>query len=224
MARKTKEAAAITREQVLDAAEQVFRERGVTRTSLAEVAAAAGVTRGAVYWHFTDKADLYAAMCERATLPLDTMLAAAGPATRDDPLAALRGLAVAALTHLATDVRTQAVFEVMFHKTELCGELGDIAGRRERERCDFASTVELLLKEAVAAGQLPRGTDPAVARYIFHAFMSGLMREWVRDRGAFDLAALAPIVVDIIIAGLIAHPPRGVERVRPRVRPRAFAP
>jgi TetR/AcrR family acrAB operon transcriptional repressor len=224
MSRKTKEAAAITREQVLDAAERVFCERGVARTSLAEVAAAAGVTRGAVYWHFTDKADLYAAMCQRATLPLDTMLAAAGTATRDDPLATLRALAVAALTHLATDPRTQAVFEVMFHKTELCGELGDIAGRRERERCDFMSTVEQLLREAVAVGQLPRGTDPALARYIFHAFMSGLMREWVRDRGAYDLAALAPSVVEIIIAGLIAHPPRGAERVLPRVRPRAAAP
>ena len=71
MARRTKSEAAITREQLLDAAERVFRERGVTRTSLAEVAAAAGVTRGAVYWHFRDKADLFDAMCERATLPLE---------------------------------------------------------------------------------------------------------------------------------------------------------
>jgi TetR/AcrR family acrAB operon transcriptional repressor len=224
MARKTKEAAAITRAQVLDAAEHVFCDRGVTGTSLAEIAAAAGVTRGAVYWHFKDKADLYAAMCERAILPLDTMLAATGTATRDDPLAALRGLAVGGLTHLATDARAQAVFEVIFHKTELCGELGDIAGRRQRERCDFASTVEQLLREAVAAGQLPPDTDPALASYVFHAFMSGLMREWVRDRGAHDLAALAPSIVDIIIAGLIAHPPRRAERIRPRVRPRAAAP
>ena len=224
MARKTKEAAAVTRAQVLDAAERVFCERGVTGTSLAEIAAAAGVTRGAVYWHFKDKADLYAAMCQRATLPLDTMLAAAGTATRDDPLAALRALAVGALTHLATDTRAQAVFEVMFHKTELCGELGDIAGRRERERCDFASTVEQLLREAVTAGQLPPGTDPALASYLFRAFMGGLMREWVGDRGALDLAALAPSIVDIIIAGLIAHPPRRAERVRPHVRPRAAAP
>jgi TetR/AcrR family transcriptional regulator, acrAB operon repressor len=224
MARKTKAAAATTREQVLDAAEQVFRERGVTRTSLAEVAAAAGVTRGAVYWHFTDKADLYAAMCERATLPLDTMVASAGATTRDNPLEALRGLVVGALRHLATDARAQAVFEVMFQKTELCGELGDIAGRRERERCDFASTVEQLLREAVAAGQLPPGTDPALARFIFHAFMGGVMREWICDRGAYDLAALAPCIFDIIIAGFIAHPPRMAERVRPRVRPRAMAP
>ena len=62
VARRTKEEAAVTRELLLDAAERVFRERGVAGSTLAEVAAAAGVTRGAVYWHFHDKADLYAAM------------------------------------------------------------------------------------------------------------------------------------------------------------------
>src|ERR1700675_2574233 len=109
MARKTKTQAAITREQLLDAAEQVFREHGVARTSLTEIAAAAGVTRGAVYWHFRDKADLFTAMCERATLPLDALVSEAGVVRSDDPLGVLRDLSVAALTCLATDRRAQAV-------------------------------------------------------------------------------------------------------------------
>src|SRR6266481_9102216 len=128
MVRKTKVEAAVTREQLLDAAERVFRDRGVAKTSLAEVAASAGVTRGAVYWHFRDKADLFAAMCARATLPLDSLIAEAGGATHADPLGALRALSVAALKRLATDPRTQAVFEVIFHKTELTGDLAPIAG------------------------------------------------------------------------------------------------
>jgi TetR/AcrR family transcriptional regulator, acrAB operon repressor len=45
MARKTKLEAQVTRERLLDAAETVFRQRGVTRTSLAEVAGAAGGSR-----------------------------------------------------------------------------------------------------------------------------------------------------------------------------------
>src|SRR5438477_5853899 len=103
MARRTKKEAAVTREQLLDAAERVFRERGVTRTSLTEVATAAGLTRGAVYWHFKDKAALFAAMCERATLPLDAMLTVASGEATDEPLAVLRDLMVGALRHLGTD-------------------------------------------------------------------------------------------------------------------------
>ena len=56
MARRTKEEALATRHALLDAAERVFGRRGVARTSLVEIAEEAGVTRGAVYWHFKDKA------------------------------------------------------------------------------------------------------------------------------------------------------------------------
>jgi TetR/AcrR family acrAB operon transcriptional repressor len=220
MVRRTKIQAANTREQLLDAAERVFRERGVANTSLTEVAAAAGVTRGAVYWHFKDKADLFTAMCQRASLPLDAMLEAAGATVHDNPLAALRALAVAGLTRLATDPRTQAVFEVVF-KTELTGDMAQIAGRQERDRCDCLASVEAILQQAVKAGQLPEDTDTALATRIMHGFLIGIMREWVRDKNAYDLAAAAPGLVDTIVAGLAANPPRRATRIRPRVHPRA---
>src|SRR5512144_745683 len=130
MARKTKEDAAITGEQLLDAAESVFRRRGIAHSSLAEVAAAAGVTRGAVYWHFRDKAHLFEALCEREQLPMEAMLAGAGEVRQKDPLGALRTLAVDGLTRLATNARTQAVFDVIFHKCEFAAEFASVAGRR----------------------------------------------------------------------------------------------
>src|SRR5215831_8980559 len=94
MVRRTKIEAAATRDALLDAALGVFRDRGVAHTSLEEVAAAAGVTRGAVYWHFKDKADLFTALCERVQLPMEAMLAAAGETRHEDPLNTLRSLAV----------------------------------------------------------------------------------------------------------------------------------
>ncbi|MBY0439824.1 MAG: TetR family transcriptional regulator, partial [Burkholderiales bacterium] len=57
MPRRTKDAARATHARILDMAEIEFQRRGVSRTSLTDIARAAGVTRGAVYWHFRDKAD-----------------------------------------------------------------------------------------------------------------------------------------------------------------------
>lgn len=208
MARRTKEEAAVTREQLLDAAERVFRERGVAGSSLAEVAAAAGVTRGAVYWHFRDKADLYAAMCERATLPLETMLENAGATVHSDPLGALRSLAVTALSRLAGDPRSQAVFEVMFHKCENAADLAPIVERKQRERRHCLAHVERVLQQAVHKGQLPADTDTALATQALHAYMAGIMHEWVLDRGAYDLGEAAPKLIDAILAGLRMAPPR----------------
>ena len=71
MARRTKEDADATRQALLDAAEAVFYAKGVGRASLAEIAQAAGATRGAIYWHFKDKVDLFNAMMDRVTLPLE---------------------------------------------------------------------------------------------------------------------------------------------------------
>ena len=71
MARRTKQEAMATRDSLLDAAEQLFQRQGVSRTTLAQIAAAAGVTRGAVYWHFKDKADLFEAMLARVRLPIE---------------------------------------------------------------------------------------------------------------------------------------------------------
>ena len=70
MARRTKDDSPTTRD-LLDAAEYLFLSQGVSRTSLQHVARRAGATRRAVYWHFTDKADLVTAMIERVTLPLE---------------------------------------------------------------------------------------------------------------------------------------------------------
>src|SRR5690606_18567469 len=72
MARRSKAEALETRETILDAAIEVFHQHGVARPSLTEVARLAGVTRGAVYGHFRNKADLFNALCDRIRLPAET--------------------------------------------------------------------------------------------------------------------------------------------------------
>jgi len=207
MVRKTKAEAAVTREQLLDAAERVFRERGVASTTLGEVAAAAGVTRGAVYWHFRDKADLLGAMCERATLPLDAIFETAADGGVD-PLDALRRTAIAALTSLAGDSRAQAVFQLVFQTCGSSDEFAPLASTKEREHDACLARVERLVERTIAAGQMPADTDARLAAQALHAYMMGLMQAWVQQPDSFDLAASAPALVEAMITGLCAHPPR----------------
>jgi AcrR family transcriptional regulator len=205
--RRTKAEAAVTREQLLDAAERVFRERGVASTSLGEVAAAAGVTRGAVYWHFRDKVDLLGAMCERATLPLDAIFETAA-LDGADPLESLRRTAVAALVALAGNPRAQAMFQLVFQTCGSSDELAPLASTKERERGACLARVQGLVERAVAAGQLPDDTDASLAAHALHAYVMGLMQAWVQQPHAFDLAAAAPSLVESMVTGLRTHPPR----------------
>jgi AcrR family transcriptional regulator len=207
MVRRTKAEAAVTREQLLDAAERVFRERGVASTTLGEVAAAAGVTRGAVYWHFRDKADLLGALCERATLPLDGLFDDARCNGRD-ALETLRTTAIAALTHLASDPRAQAVFQLVFQTCGVTEEMAPLASTQQRERGACLARVEDLVARAVAEGSLPSDTDPLLAGEALHAYVTGIMQSWVQNPAGYDLAAAAPALIDAMLAGLVARPPR----------------
>lgn len=62
MARKTKEDAEQTRQAILDSALQTFYEKGFSRTTFDEIARRINLTKGAVYWHFRNKADVIAAL------------------------------------------------------------------------------------------------------------------------------------------------------------------
>ena len=208
MVRKTKQAALATREALIDAAERVFRRDGVTRTSLADVAAEAGMTRGAIYWHFRDKAQLLEAMCARTVLPLDAALAESASGSPDDPLATLRGLAVGALVRLAQDPHLHAVFEILFHKCELTGDLAERSAVRARDRARCLGGVERLVRLAIHQGQLPGDTDPALAARLLHGGVVGLMHDWAGASEEYDLASAAPALVDALIAGLRYAPPR----------------
>ena len=74
MARRTKAEAEETRQRILDAAERLFFVDGVSRTSLELIANAAGVTRGAIYWHFKNKVELFEALHERVKLPAEDIV------------------------------------------------------------------------------------------------------------------------------------------------------
>jgi len=206
MARRTKEEALETREQLLDAAERVFLERGVGHASLAEVADAAGVTRGAVYHHFDSKAALFEAMVERAEMPIDAAFESAAAADAD-PLDALGKRALNALLQLAASSRVRRVFEVVFLRCEYTDELAAVEQRhlREREQCLYLGGS--LLDKAVELGQLPRDTDTRMASQLLYALIGGLMRDWVQAPKSFDLKAVAPQLINLFMAGLRAAPP-----------------
>lgn len=206
MVRRTKEEALETREQLLDAAEKVFLERGVGHATLAEVADAAGVTRGAVYHHFASKAELFEAMVARAEMPIDAAFEASHtPDT--DPLRVLGERALNALLELARSPRVRRVYEVVFLRCEYTDDLAAVEKRSLGEREHCLSLCSGLLEKAVTLGQLPPDTDTRMASHLLFAFISGVMRDWVQAPRSFDLKAAAPQMVRLFIAGLVAAPP-----------------
>jgi TetR/AcrR family acrAB operon transcriptional repressor len=207
MARKTKQETLETHTALLDAAERVFFEKGVSATTLTDVASAAGMTRGAIYWHFKDKSELLSAVFDRVMSPMQTLLGELVGSTGNDPLAALRQLTVHTLTQLAHNPRQQVVFNILFHRSEKTGELAELFANEMNQRDECLPMVEGVLKQAVAKKQLAADTDTWLAMQTLNAFITGIMHEWLLEPGSYDLAQRAGEMVDVFIAGLKAKPP-----------------
>lgn len=202
MVRRTKEDALATRHALLDAAERLFQAKGVSGTSLQDIAQAAGATRGAVYWHFKDKADLFNAMMERVTLPLEHALDDAVTPGQADALASMRSAILMALKKTETDAQTRRVFEVATHKVEYIESLAPVRRRHLQVRGDCLGQ----MKQALLAGARTRGMRlpvpaEAAARGL-HALVDGLIQNWLLDSAAFKLEATGRQAIDAYLAGL----------------------
>src|SRR5438067_9325832 len=163
MARRTKEEAAATRDSILDAAEKLFVEQGVSRTTLQHIASAAGVTRGAIYWHFDDKGALFNAMMDRATLPLEGELTVLDGAESADPLDDLRSYVLAVLRRTVEDPQARRVFEIATLKVEFVDEMDAVRCRRRHSMNNWMARAERRVRVAADKGLVAPGTDPRMA-------------------------------------------------------------
>lgn len=204
MARSTKEEALATRNRLLDAAETLFQARGVSRTSLQDIATQAKATRGAIYWHFKDKADLFNAMMERVTLPLERSLqpVLVGEDAARDALAELRGAILRAMSQLASDAQLHCVVDIAMQKVEYVDELHAVRERHLRVRDQCIADIALALRLAARQAGLRLPLPATQAADGLHALVDGLIRNWLLDPTAFDLPRLTEQVVDVYLAGL----------------------
>jgi TetR/AcrR family acrAB operon transcriptional repressor len=203
MARRTKEEALETRNRILDTAERVFLKRGVSRTSLDDIAEAAGVTRGAIYWHFKNKADLFEAMMERVSLPMEDMQAHVD-GNLEDPLDSVRACALRVLEHVTTDPQSRRVQEICHFKVEYVDEMEQLRARHVECRTNALALVERGLRSAAKKGLLAPGVNPRLAAIGLHAMVVGLIQSWALDPKSLALSRFAEPVIDSYLDGIRA--------------------
>ena len=205
MARRTKADAQTTRNNLLDAAEQLFQSRGVSHTSLNDIATAAGTTRGAIYWHFKDKADLFNAMMERVTLPLEQPLVVAYVEQSAHPVAEIRSAMLEALRLIATDEQTCRVLKIATHQVEYTTDMGAVLERHLSVHGGCVARNHAALQRAFAArGQPPPMALDFAARGL-QVLVEGLVHQWLLNTEAFDLQANGLAALDVYLRGLGLH-------------------
>ena len=190
MVRKTKEDAEITRQRIIDAAREVFFIKGVSRTSLEQIATHAGVTRGAVYWHFKNKTDLFHAMREQVFLPLidrmdDALLGNFNDANTNisssDPLTRIEHFLLGTIQILTDHTETRQTYEIMMSKCEYVDDFAEVLQQILNNCTGLVEKYERKYQEAQKLGLLNTNHNPKQLAMDTHLFFTGLLHLWVKD-------------------------------------------
>lgn len=205
MARKTKEDAEVTRQNLLGAALKVFSRQGYAAARLEDVAEEAGVTRGAIYWHFKNKADLY------NTLVAETLGGIQSVVDRavhqgGTFLEIQRRVMIYITTLPEVDEVYRAVMELTILKTGYEPELQE--GLRAKNEAARQVEEELAgyFRMGIAIGEVRAELDPVIVARSMMAYMNGILLNWLMDQQAFSLRECVPALIDIYVRGIAARP------------------
>lgn len=187
MARKTKEEAQETRTALLDAAVRVFAVKGVPRTSLDDIASEAGLSRGAIYWHFTNKAGLLNALWDQVLLFYTPLTEASEDPDEPDPLGKMFNLYLSFFKGMVEDQRQQQMFRLLFDESDRSKETECLRLRHAQIRTERLKGIQITLNNAKNVGQLPPDFDTRLGAISVIAFVYGLIANWIMTPELFDM-------------------------------------
>ena len=182
MVRKTKEDAQLTRQRIIDAAREVFLTRGVSKSTLEHIAAQADVTRGAVYWHFKNKTEIFHALRDQVFLPLiDRMDDTLAVESSDDALTQIEKSLCDTIHGLNKNIEMRQTYEIMMMKCEYVDEFATVLQQILDNCANISDKFELAYVRANAQKILAGTHSPRALALDTHLFFSGLLHMWVKD-------------------------------------------
>lgn len=189
-----------TRSRILSAAAQVFADRGYSGASLDDVATAADLTKGAVYWHFSSKSDLFLSLLEKNVLEHirllpDELMAVADAENR--PQAVVDWLA-SEFGRLTADRRQAMLFFEFVSSTR--DEAIELGMQRVRRRA--LETALPLIESLQARGLLTDQVSPMTLGLMVQALFDGLTLGWIVDETRMNLSTMVGDLAKLLLNGI----------------------
>lgn len=204
--RRTKAEAEETRQAILAAAERVFFKKGVANSSLDEVAAAAGVTRGAIYWHFSSKSDLFIGLYQSVALPESDLLDFGDPDLKGlTLLARIEEAACKWLALLAEDEQRQRIMTISL-RTNYSDEFAPVLRAQEELDRYHKERLEAAFERVQAEGAFNDNWTAESALDAVYWLIKGICSDWLLFGKRFDLAKEGAEAVHRLMKGFQRSP------------------
>lgn len=175
MARKSKEEAEQTRRLILDTAMKVFSEKGLAKTTLANIATTAGLTRGAIYWHFKDKADLLDALWKAQSPELQQAIHTTQHLDGIELKKGILNIGQVLLIEMHDNPKMKMIMQLSFQCFADESLMTNFVEQSQEDRAQLLAAMESLH----ASGLLHKHLTPQVAATIFESLLTGICEQWL---------------------------------------------
>lgn len=192
MVRRTKEEALETRSSIMDAAVDVFFEKGVANATLNDIAVRANVTRGAIYWHFKNKLDVFDALHDQLQLSFaDTIL---GDLRNDHPhpLLQLERLCSDLLIDLEVNQYKFKVLSILFFKCDYTGEMEHFLHLQNARKKQNTELFSEYFTRAKRHKHLSADVDTLILSMALMSYITGVVVDYLRDTNGISMSEYAP--------------------------------
>jgi AcrR family transcriptional regulator len=202
MVRKTKEEAQETYDRILASAVNVFYEKGVRASTLDDIARDAGVTRGAIYWHFKNKLDLFTALHNRTHHDFTDRVIAIQNTPTDSHLEQLADFCVDTLLEIQNNAERRKILSVFMTKCDYACDMASFLEDQDNKKEECHTIMGGFFERAMAQGELPADTEPRLMALALYFYMCGIMMEQLRTPALFKSQACLQKLIHVFFKNL----------------------
>lgn len=202
MVRRTKEEAQKTRDQILTAASKVFCDKGFANSSLEDIASEANVTRGAIYWHFKNKSDIFEALHEQLRCPLVELLLRELEEDHPAPISQLQENCAKLLIELSEDDHQRRILTLFMKKSDYHGDLECCKISHAEKKAEHLNALTAYFDMAKSKSIHLKEFDSEVLAQSISCFMKGIIMDFLENPDTMNVRERAPVLMKIFFSGL----------------------
>jgi AcrR family transcriptional regulator len=198
--RVTKEGKAKTRDKILDAAEALYMRKSFSETSMNDIVAESGLSKGALYNHFNSKEELIVAIYDRfmyRTLgQLKTMLEAESTASRKLEL-------IGEVAFVATANRPRAFQAMNIEFLIAASRMEALAPRIEARYKETVGILRKTIQNGIDSGEFRGDVDACEIASILFAAADDMTFHYATSGVTFDWRQMNKILLDMVLNGIL---------------------
>ncbi len=204
MAKKSKEDAEMTYQSLLDSAVSLFLEKGIHNTTLQDIASNAGVTRGALYWHFKGKTDIMIGIMESVSTTLNNKFNERITELPDQNAGATFKKHIKRVFELIVkDPRFGQSLKVILTNSDFTEHDTDFQKYIICKKSDHNKAFAVAIEKLIRQGEIKVNASPKHITQALQSYLLGLTDEHFAPESDVDLEKDGETLLDIFLDSII---------------------